>query len=75
MFDLIGFLIVLIGHKSLQLDILLSVRITRGRVHEQGPLIIVHQIVVLVVVLDLTALALLQIKALVVVVFAGLFAD
>ncbi len=75
MFDLIGFLIVLIGDKSLQLDILLTVRITRRLVHEQGPLIIVHQIVVLVVILDLAALALLQVEALVVVVFAGLFTD
>ncbi len=75
MFDLISFLIVLIGNKSLHLDILLTVRITRRRVHEQGPLIVVHQIIVLVVILDLAALALLQVEALVVVVFSGLFTD
>lgn len=70
MFELVDFLIILIGDESLHFDFLFRLRVTGCRVHEEWAFIIVYKIIILIFVLDFEALSLFEVELLIVVILS-----
>lgn len=68
-FELVVFLVVLVGDESLIFELLFWFGVTGGRVHEEGSFIIIYKVIVLVFVLDFEVLFLFHVELFIVVVF------